>query len=73
MFLLRGGVYTSIDFPGSAAFTEVWKMNDYGEIAGRYWSSAPEEGSFKLHSTGPQFHFGTSLKRRFVIASCRLG
>src|SRR5260370_10426505 len=35
-FLLRGGVYTSIDFPGAAAVTEAWKINDYGEIAGRY-------------------------------------
>jgi hypothetical protein len=25
------------------------------------------------HSTGPQFHLGASLKRRFVIPSCRLG
>jgi uncharacterized membrane protein len=35
-FLLSGGAYTSIDFPGSAADTEAWKINDYGEIAGRY-------------------------------------
>src|SRR5438445_9487281 len=38
-FLLRGGTYTSIDFPAAAAFTEVWKINDNGEIAGRYRSS----------------------------------
>lgn len=38
-FLLRAGSYTSIDFPGAAVFTEVWKNNDYGEIAGRYRSS----------------------------------
>src|SRR5260370_13874422 len=35
-FLLSGGVYTSIDFPGAAAFTQAWKINDAGEIAGRY-------------------------------------
>jgi len=35
-FLLRGGVYSSIDFPGNAQFTETWKINDTGEIAGRY-------------------------------------
>jgi uncharacterized membrane protein len=35
-FLLSGGVYTSIDFPGSAALTQAWKVNDSGEIVGRY-------------------------------------
>jgi hypothetical protein len=35
-FLLKAGVYSSIDFPDSAAFTEAWKINDTGEIAGRY-------------------------------------
>lgn len=35
-FLLSSGVYTSIDFPGAAADTEPWKINDSGEIAGRY-------------------------------------
>jgi uncharacterized membrane protein len=35
-FLLRAGVYTSIDFPGAAAFTQAWKINDSGEIVGRY-------------------------------------
>lgn len=38
-FVLHNGVYSSIDFPGSAAFTEVWKINNYGLIAGRYRSS----------------------------------
>jgi uncharacterized membrane protein len=38
-FLLRAGTYTSIDFPGAAADTEAWKINDYGEIAGRYTGS----------------------------------
>ncbi len=35
-FLLSGGVYISMDFPCSAADTEPWKINDSGEIAGRY-------------------------------------
>jgi uncharacterized membrane protein len=35
-FLFSGGIYSSIDFPGAAAFTEAWKINDSGEIAGRY-------------------------------------
>lgn len=35
-FLLRGGTFASIDFPGAAADTEAWKINDFGEIAGRY-------------------------------------
>lgn len=35
-FLLRGGTFTSIDFPGAAADTQAWKINDSGEIAGRY-------------------------------------
>lgn len=35
-FLLRGGVYTAINFPGAVAFTETWKINDVGDIAGRY-------------------------------------
>jgi uncharacterized membrane protein len=38
-FLLQDGAYTSIDFPGAAAFTEIWKISDYGEIDGRYRSS----------------------------------
>ena len=39
-FLLSGGVYTSIDFPGSAASTQAWKINDMGEIVGRYASAS---------------------------------
>lgn len=35
-FLFRGGVYSSLNFPGNAQFTEAWKINDAGEIAGRY-------------------------------------
>ncbi len=35
-FVLRAGVYTSIDFPGAAAFTQAWKINDSGEVVGRY-------------------------------------
>jgi len=43
-FLLRDGVFTSIDFPDSD-FTDVWKINDSGQIAGRYRTS----GSKKFH------------------------
>lgn len=43
-FLLRGGVFTSVDFPGADAFTQAWKINDGGEIAGRY-----EGGDSKFH------------------------
>lgn len=35
-FLLQSGVYSSIDFPGNAQFTQAWKINDAGEIDGRY-------------------------------------
>ncbi len=35
-FLLRGGAFSSIDFPGADAFTQVWRINDAGEVAGRY-------------------------------------
>jgi uncharacterized membrane protein len=35
-FLLSGGIYSSIDFPSAAAYTQAWKVNDTGEIAGRY-------------------------------------
>ena len=34
-FLLRGGVFTAIDFPG-ANYTEAWRINDNGQIVGRY-------------------------------------
>lgn len=39
-FLLSAGVYSSIDFPGAAAFTQAWKINDAGEILGRYVSGS---------------------------------
>lgn len=35
-FLFSGRTFTPIDFPGAAADTEAWKINDFGEIAGRY-------------------------------------
>jgi uncharacterized membrane protein len=35
-FLLQSGAYTSIDFPGADNFTEAWRVNDGGEIFGRY-------------------------------------
>lgn len=34
-FLLSGGTFTSIDFPG-AALTQAWKINSAGQVAGRY-------------------------------------
>lgn len=34
-FLLRAGVFTPIDFPG-ADYTEAWRINDNGQIVGRY-------------------------------------
>lgn len=45
-FLSQAGTYTSIDFPGAAAFTEAWKNNDHGEIVGRYRSST--DGKYHL-------------------------
>lgn len=45
-FLLSSGVYTSIDFPGAAADTEPWKVNDSGEIAGRYRGAS--DGKYHL-------------------------
>ncbi len=43
-FLLRGGVFSSIDFPGADAFTQAWRINDGGEIDGRY-----QGGDSKYH------------------------
>jgi probable HAF family extracellular repeat protein len=45
-FLLSNGVYTAIDFPGSAASTQAWKINDSGEIAGRYRGAT--DGKFHM-------------------------
>jgi uncharacterized membrane protein len=45
-FLLSRGVYTAIDFPDSAAFTQAWKINDSGEIAGRYRGAT--DGKFHM-------------------------
>src|SRR5438552_4800352 len=36
-FLLSGGVYRTIDFPG-ADYTDAWRINDNGQIVGRYKS-----------------------------------
>jgi len=44
-FLLSGGIYSSIDFPG-AILTEAWRISDTGEILGRYKSST--DGSFHM-------------------------
>jgi hypothetical protein len=45
-FLFSGGNFTSIDFPGAAADTQAWKINDFGEIAGRYKGST--DGKFHV-------------------------
>ena len=37
-FFLSGGVFTSIDVPG-AGYTDVWRINDNGQIVGRFMSS----------------------------------
>lgn len=42
-FLLRNGVFTTIDFPG-ATYTEAWKIDDAGNIIGRY-----QTGDGKYH------------------------
>lgn len=47
-FLLSGGVFTPIDFPGAAAFTQAWKINDGGEIAGRYQGGDGKHHVFTL-------------------------
>jgi probable HAF family extracellular repeat protein len=43
-FLLRGGAFTTIDFPG-AVYTEAWRINDLGEMLGRYLKP---DGTFHL-------------------------
>lgn len=37
-FLLKGGVFSAIDVPG-ADYTDVWRINDNGQIVGRFMSS----------------------------------
>lgn len=51
-FLLSGGVYSSIDFPGAAAFTQAWKINDSGEIAGRYVGATDGKHHMFIFSNG---------------------
>jgi uncharacterized membrane protein len=34
-FLLRGGIFRTIDFP-DAHYTEAWRINDCGQVVGRY-------------------------------------
>jgi len=41
-FLLSKGVFTSIDFPGALS-TQAWRINDHGEIAGRYLSTSDDK------------------------------
>jgi uncharacterized membrane protein len=43
-FLMHGGTFTSIDFPGADSYTQAWKINDNGDIVGRY-----EGGDSKYH------------------------
>ena len=50
-FLLRNGVFTSIDFPGSD-YTDTWKINDSGQIAGRYRTSGNEKFHLFLWNNG---------------------
>jgi hypothetical protein len=45
-FLLRDGVYTRIDFPGSAA-TTVFSMNDDGVLVGRFTDSQGRRHGYK--------------------------
>jgi len=42
-FLLKGGIFTTIDFPG-ATYTEGWRIDDVGNIIGRY-----QNGDGKYH------------------------
>lgn len=44
-FLLNGGTFSSIDFPG-ATLTEAWRINDAGQILGRYQSAT--DGNYHL-------------------------
>jgi len=44
-FLLSGRVFTTIDFPG-ATYTEAWRINDNGQIVGRYQSG---DGNFHVY------------------------
>ncbi len=41
-FLLSNGAFSSIDFPGAAS-TEAWRINDSGEILGRYRSTGDDK------------------------------
>ena len=59
-FLLRNGVFTSIDFPGAGS-TETWKINDNGMILGRFKGTTDSKwhlyelvgGSFKAVADYP--------------------
>jgi len=44
-FVLHAGTFTTIDYPG-ASYTEAWKINDSGQIAGRY---AGVDGKFHVY------------------------
>lgn len=51
-FLLRNGVFSSIDFPGAHS-TQAWRINDSGEIAGRYESASDDKWHiYRLSSSG---------------------
>src|SRR5258708_2479162 len=49
-FLLHGGTFTSIDFPGADAYTEAWKINDNGEIVGRYAGGDSKYHVYRLNN-----------------------
>lgn len=44
-FLLKGGVFTTIDFPG-ATYTEAWRIDDAGNIIGRYQTG---DGKYRIY------------------------
>ncbi len=53
-FLLSAGMFTSVDFPGSGG-TDLWKINDFGEVVGRY-----------LGTTDEKFHVFTLIDGSFT-------
>jgi hypothetical protein len=58
-FLLSGGNFSTIDFPG-AAFTQAIGINDHGQVVGEYRSPGVDAGFLATPVTGtseaaPQF------------------
>jgi uncharacterized membrane protein len=66
-FLLSGGAFTSIDFPG-AIETEAWRIIDQGPIIGRYKS--PTDGKNHLFRLCQRFHIiaGVPCQGFYTIA-----